>query len=73
MKKNLLIGLFFLLSFCAVGLFAEESTENKVTLPDLIEVALQENLRIQAANVTRLMPAAMMRKGTAGIRKRDDV
>ena len=49
MKKNLLIGLAFLVILVTPGLFGEESTERRVTLHDLIEGALQQNLQIQAA------------------------
>jgi outer membrane protein TolC len=49
MKKDLLIGLMVLLSLGSYVLHAEEPSEAKVTLHELIEVALQQNLQIQAA------------------------
>lgn len=49
MKKNLLIGLVFLVSFGTLGLIGEESMDPGVTLHELIEGALQRNLQIQAA------------------------
>jgi outer membrane protein TolC len=49
MRKNLLIGIIVLITFWTHGLQSEESKETKVTLDELIEMALQQNLRIQAA------------------------
>jgi cobalt-zinc-cadmium efflux system outer membrane protein len=49
MKKSLLIGLIIFLSFGSLQLVAEAPQEILVTLPELIQEALEQNLRVKAA------------------------
>ena len=49
MKKNLLIGLIILIFVGFLELHPEESKDIKTTLEELVQVASQQNLQIQAA------------------------
>ena len=49
MKKNLLIGLIILIFLGFLELHPEESKDIKTTLEELVQVASQQNLQIQAA------------------------
>jgi outer membrane protein TolC len=49
MKKNLLFGFVILVFFGSVSLHSEDLVEARITLDELVQEALQENLQIQAA------------------------